>query len=148
MRNFAKMVEKYIELDGIELPDDNDCCPKKCPKNGLRCMLEKGHGEGESKRRCQFSPPSMLSPSSIEKLVGAVTSGSLKSLAGLDDEDVQKGHNNWKRVRKIAQVLCMVLHKPKTEEKSLLEQIKQAQVFTETSFKHHLKDTESILANA
>jgi hypothetical protein len=138
-REYAKFVAKFIEIDGIELPDDDHRCTLVCRKSGLRCMLEKSHKEDETKIRCRFSPPSMLSPSSIEHVVDAVSSGSIKSLAGLDDEDVEKGYNNFKRLHVIAKKLCQCLNKTDSETKDLSKRIKEAQVFTETSFKEHVK---------
>ena len=41
------------------------------------------------------------STSSIQRIVGAVTKGHLKSKAGLDDEDVMKGSNSAERLQEI-----------------------------------------------
>ena len=104
-------------------------------------MLKKGHQQGGEKTKCQFTPSSMLSPSSIKRVVEAVSSGSLKSLAGLDDEDVEKGYENWKKLREIAQKLCVILGKHDSEEaKELQTNLTDAQTFHETSFKDHVKE--------
>ena len=82
----------------------------------------------------------MLSPSSIEKVVDAVSSGSLKSLSGLDNEDVEKGHNHFKSLHEFAKILCRALRKSDSETEGIVKRLTDAQVFTETSFKEHVKE--------
>ena len=79
----------------------------------------------------------MLSPSSISKLVKALTSVKLTSLAGLDDEDVIKGHLNFKRMEEIARELGIVLGRTKLDIDNLVKTIKASKTFTETDFLGH-----------
>ena len=144
-REYGKFCDALCEKDGIELPPDEDRCSLTNPKNGVRCMLRKGHKEGTEKCRCKFTPPSGLSSSSIEKLVAAVASSKLKSLAGLDDEDVIKGHLNFKHLTEIATELCRVLEKSKSDTDALINAIKDAKTFSDTEFVMHCsRDAEHI----
>ena len=135
MREYGKVVDDIAVQDGIEIPTDEDRCPKKCSKNGVRCLLEKGH-----QSRCKYTPKSMFCPSSIEKMHAAMTSGSLTMLAGLDDEDVEKGYNNFKRIKEIANRVCTRLGMSKADTDKILNDLEEIQVFTESSFVGHTKE--------
>ena len=139
MRDYGKLVESVAVQDGIEVPQDVDRCKAMCRKSGVRCLLRKDHKQGTSRSQCKFTPGSLFSPSSIERVLAAATHGSLKSLAGLDDEDVEKGYNNFKRIREIATRVCNRLGMSKCDTDKLKKTIDEVQVFTETSFVGHTK---------
>ncbi|KAL7554990.1 hypothetical protein ACHAWF_018659 [Thalassiosira exigua] len=132
-RAYAKYFDFFIAKDGITLPADEQRCQRKCPKNGLRCMNVREH-----KSRCRFTPPSMCSPSSIEKIIDCITHGKLKSLAGLDDEDVEKGHNNFKELGEMTERLSTRLQKPRSETEKVKAAIQNTKVFHDTSFATHV----------
>ena len=106
----------------------------------VRCMRKKDHDKCESKCRCQFTPDGMFSAFSEAKFLSATTNGSLKNLAGLDDKDVIKGHDNFKRLIEIAHILCDRLQKPKAEMDKLIKEIEDCKIFHETSFVGHVHD--------
>ncbi len=110
-----------------------------CRKSGVRCLLTKDHKQGTSPSQCKCTPGLLFSPSSIERVLAAATHGSLKSLAGLDDEDVEKGYNNFKRIREINSCICNRLGMSKCKTDKLKKTIDEVQVFTEASFVGHTK---------
>ena len=69
-------------------------CRGKCRKSTLQCTKDDGH-----KGRHTFTPPDLLSPSTLTKLLLELTSGEIKSRAGLDNTDVIKGHDNFEQMR-------------------------------------------------
>jgi hypothetical protein len=140
LRDYGKHVESFIKHENIQVPQDSNRCTKRCPKMHIRCMKEKDHDKGESKCRCQFTPSQLLSPSSVVKFVSATANGSLKNLAGLDDEDVIKGHDNFRRLIEIARMLCIRLQKPKAEQDKLIDEIEKCKVFHDTTFVGHVHD--------
>ena len=139
MRDYGKLVESVAAQDGIEVPQDADRCKAMCRKSGVRCLLRKDHKQGTPRSQCKFTPASMFSPSSIERVLAATTNGSLNSLAGLDDEDVEKGYNNFKKIQEITTCVCNRLRMPKCDMNKLKKEIDEVQVFTETSFVGHTK---------
>ena len=72
-------------------------CSQICRKSKLRCFLNEGH-----KTRHKYTPKGLLSPSTITKLFLELTSGEIKSQAGLDNIDVIKGHENFERMSELA----------------------------------------------
>ena len=139
MRDYGKLVESVAVQDGIEVPQDVDRCKAMCRKSGVRCLLRKDHKQGTSRSQCKYTPGSLFSPSSIERVLAAATNGSLKSLAGLDDEDVEKGYNNFKKIREIATRVYNRLGMSKCDTDKLKKTIDEVQVFIETSFVGHTK---------
>ena len=59
-------------------------CSEICRKSRLRCTSDKDHSG-----RHKFTPPDLLSPSTLTKLLLELTSGEIKSRAGLDNTDVK-----------------------------------------------------------
>ena len=76
----------------------------------------------------------------LKKIVDTITSGSLKSLVGLDIEDVMKGHTNFKRLLQIAEILCLRLQKSRSETEAIKNAIKDTQVFTDTLSTAHTRE--------
>ena len=76
-----------------------DRCTCSCKKTRRRCMREKKHNGN-----CKFTGDGMMSATTIRKLVACMTSGELKSMAGLDDvrlSTLASKHSNdykcWRR---------------------------------------------------
>ena len=107
-------------------------CSKTCPITGIRCFKEAGHDGNH-----QFTPEGCLSPSSLQRILISVTTGTLKSLAGLDDIDTYKGTENFERMKSMADILCN-LSGQAGALKPLLEKIERVVVFHKTDFHRHL----------
>ena len=80
-------------------------CSYTCAKSHLRCILDANH-EG---KRHKFTPDHLLSPSTITKIVLELTSGKIKSRAGLDNIDVVKGHENFENMRAMVDNLTSII---------------------------------------
>lgn len=131
----AYIMDEYIKIYHPErLHRIEGGCDKKCPKSGIYCMKEEGH-EGQHK----FTEDTMLSPSSIEKVVAGLTSGRLKSMQGLDDEDVRKGSGNLERVKEIYSVLAAINQTSPSSIKTMTDRITAILTFHRTGFVTHLQ---------
>lgn len=98
----SHIMREYIKIYHPErLTRDEGGCGKMCSKLRVYCLKSEGHN-GQHK----FTNADMLSASSIETVVGGLTAGPLKSMAGLDDEDVKKGSGNIERVKEIYTILA------------------------------------------
>ena len=69
-------------------------CSKKNDTYGLRCLLDDGH-TGNHK----YVPKGLLCPTSLTKILLELTSGEIKSQAGLDNITTIKGHENFKNMK-------------------------------------------------
>ena len=103
-------------------------------KFGLRCYKEKCH-DGQHK----FTPDTLLSPSSIYRLLSELTSGEIQSRAGLDNTDVSKGHDNFETMRGLVNTfgsLTQGFQKERVE--ALLLRIDEAEEFHKVNYERHL----------
>ena len=109
-------------------------CSQKCRKSKLRCVLDHGH-EG----RCKYTPNNLLSPSTITKILLELTSGEIKSRAGLDNTDVIKGHENFERMRSMVDTLSSIIGGSEVAQKAKdLKDECKVQEFHKTNFIRHL----------
>ena len=118
-------------------------CPKKNPKTRTFCLNEKDHTG-----KCKFTPKGKLSPSSIERVLSQLTSGDIKSLRGLDNIDVEKGYENFERLKAIVSSLLDTGnfgHGDCPEASKILEDIEESQEFHKIDFPRHLGQGESKL---
>ena len=87
----------------------------------------------------------MLSRTTCLRILDALTAGCIKSLAGLDDDDVEKGRNNYTNLRlsvRRMKALCLS-HSSYSEE--ILKLIDESEDFHKSRFIDHIKDpTNSI----
>ena len=75
-------------------------CKKQCRKTRTFCLKPASH-EGQ----CTFTPKGKLSPSTVSKLLKGMTSGDLKSLRGLDNISIEKGDDNFEKMKGIVRSL-------------------------------------------
>lgn len=125
--------------DGIDIPADEDRCPLRCPRSTVRCMRKKGHKTDDTHSKCMFTTKSMMSASTCRKVLNTIMGGTVKELAGLDEEDVVKGTWNFASLKGLALRLCQNLSKGKEDTDNLLKMIDDSLVFHKTLFKTHLK---------
>ena len=124
--------------------DDDDCrCTAICPKSKLQCVRPKDHQSdtGSTNTRHCFTPRNQSS--SIEKILGALTAGSIRSLVGLDDTDVEKGRQNFFNMKALVRTLAEAgmfgrIGCPTAE--GLIERIGQMEEFHKVGFPRHLGD--------
>jgi len=117
-------------------------CKANSFKHGLRCYRERNH-PGQH----QFTPENLLSPSTIYRSVSELTSGEIKSRAGLDNIDVHKGHENFVTMRSLVHTFGSLTHgQEKIREEDLLQRIDAVEEFHKVDFQRHLggKDGGSV----
>ena len=110
-------------------------CSIKCPKSKLQCILNEGHSGNH-----KYTPDHLLSPSTITKILLELTSGEITSLAGLDNIDVQKGHDNFENMRTLVDTLTNIIGGDNATEtcKKLQTDIDEVQNFHKVNFTRHL----------
>ena len=138
-RGYSQNADETALNDGLNIPADEFRCKNTSKETSCRCILKIGHKVDGSHTRCRFTPPSNCSLSTIQKIFSAVTGGAIKSLAGLDGEDVIKGERNYRWLLESAGKLCKVLQKCKADTKKLTGLITRSLTFHKTSYKYHLK---------
>ena len=70
-----------------------------------------------------------------------MNAGDIMSMAGLDDEDVTKGYNNFKTMHKLVDNLAELAHCPKSERTKLLhDRINNISDWHKSNFMKHLGD--------
>jgi hypothetical protein len=121
-------------LEGSDLDDLESSCCEKEDRKGLRCRKEKEHGGN-----CKFLPSSAISEKTIRRILKAITAGECKSLAGLDDDDVEKGAQNFLNLRTLVHKLSALTE---SSEDTLLEDIDKAEAFHQADFILHFKGNE------
>ena len=131
---------KTIVRDYHNAPSEGACssnqCSKRCPKSNNRCCLIEGH-----ETNCQFTAENKLSASTLERIIGGITRGQLKSLAGLDDEDTLKGRNSIERLLEIYTILSNAMDLCEEETKQMRGVINHITDFHKTDFHKHLERT-------
>ena len=100
----------------------------------MQCLLNTGH-EG----RHQYTPKGLLSPSTITKILLGLTSGEIRSRAGLDNTDVLKGRNNFEKMRSLNQILNSFTANPTAKVDSLNSRIDAMETFHKVGFEEHLR---------
>ena len=114
-------------------------CEAKCPLTGTRCYKAKGHD-----KRHGFTPKNLLSPSTIYRLLKDLTSGAIRSRAGLDNIDVKKGSENFEKMRMLVTDLSDRLSgEGKTRRDQLVAKIDEVEEFHKVDFGRHFKATIS-----
>ena len=93
--------------------------------------------------RHKFTTKEYLSPSSINTVLKSITSGTIKSLHGLDNIDVEKGDENFDRMKKLVSYFLNISNHTSSEEKqeqvtSLNAEIDDVKNFHKTDFHRHL----------
>jgi len=102
---------------------------------GLPCLKQKGHSGNH-----KYTTSKMISRRICLQILDRLTAGSIKSLAGLDDEDVEKGRNNFIRLRAIVDRLY-ALHPTSTSNKDrIILMIHESEAFHKSGFIDHIKD--------
>ena len=116
---------------------DFEKCPNFCKKSKVQCVKEKGHDGRHS-----FTPKNCLSATTIAKLLKDLTSGQMKSLAGLDVTDTKCGRENFVQMRTIVENLVGVvhydIHRSSFDKEQLIAEIDQAEEFHKNGFARHL----------
>ena len=94
----AQMYKRYISsLPSFNSPLSHDLRCKKRNKEGLRCLRAAGHEEKHS-----FTPKGEISLSTAKRIIKKMTSGQVKSLAGIDGAVVALGEENFDNIKKLA----------------------------------------------
>ena len=121
----AKFPERRQKRDGG--------CPKRQDRSGCYCVKEENH-EG----KCKYSIENMLSASSIDAIIKTISSGQVKSRAGLDDEDVEKGSRSVDCMIEIYKILASKLKHTSDTIAGTKKKIENILTYHRTSFKSHL----------
>ena len=88
----------------------------------------------------KFTPKSLLSPSSIEKLIKGLTIGQIKSRAGLDNIYVEKGTENFEQLQELATMLSNIATNGKLHGDEVLQHIENVETFHKVHFERHLAE--------
>jgi hypothetical protein len=72
-------------------------------KSDMPCFKKKNHDGKHA-----YTPDDKLSPSTIARILSNLTNGEIKSLAGLDNIDVIKGHDNFESMREMVKKLVYI----------------------------------------
>ena len=92
--------------------------------------------------RHAYTPKHLLSPSTIEKLVKELTSGSITSRAGLDNIDVEKGTDNFNQMREIINTLAPFARDDSAKER-ILKKIDTCETYHKVDFERHLQQNDN-----
>ena len=152
-KNVEMTTGKRLQLDGVSttascshiikdynkqfsseahLPAEGQC-KVRSKATGFPCILKENH-EGRHK----YTSKDMLSPSSIQKIVGTLAKGQRKTKAGLDDEDVLKGSRSIERLVEIYSILAIALNHGKERRRETEKQILWVLEYHRTNFISHL----------
>ena len=125
----------YITDNIVFLLLEEKRCDARCKKSKLRCVLKENH-DGRHK----FTPPHLLSPSTINKMLLELTSGEIKSRAGLDNTDVIKGYENFQNMQSFLSTMAGIIQGDKAEKicQCLQQEIDWIEEFHKVDFLQHL----------
>ena len=163
-KNVRKVIQEYAEMWMDNMRTDGDLsvstpagtddiidnivadsdvrCKARCRKTKQQCFLPKDHHLPPMNiRRHSFTPKGKLSPTSIEKILGQLTAGKIRSLAGLDNTDVEKGTENFLQMKSIVHTLTevgMFGFGGNVNAKMLIERIDKMEEFHKVNFAKHL----------
>ena len=115
-----------------------DECNATCAESGSQCMKLKNH-TGSHK----YLLPGAISKSLFTKLCNSLTDGQIKNLAGLDNTDVIKGHENFQEMGLIVDRLVEIGQFQPAEYEGLKQQITDMKVYHKTYFIDHLESNLS-----
>ena len=130
-------------IDGVVDDGDDYRCTVRCTKSKRQCFLPKDHQTLTSIKSHCFTPKGQLSPSSIEKILGQLTAGKIRSLAGLDDTDVEKGTQNFLQMKATLRTLTevgMFGRAGSSDADPLVKRIEKMEEFHKVVFPRHLGD--------
>ena len=116
--------------------DDESRCRARCKKSRIQCTTESGHTG-----RHKFTRAGQLSPSSIERILSQLTAGKIRSLAGLDDTDVEKGSANFAKMKALVKNMIDIGRFGSggcKEGERILEIIDTVEEFHKVGFPRHL----------
>jgi hypothetical protein len=128
------------------LPESAERCQHLENGTGGRCMKVRGHDErpenGSGKEddtdpKCcchKHTPPGSTSFTTAMEIVGTLTGEDLKALCGLDDIEVAKGMENFKREREVTD-----LHFSGAGKDQMKQRIDDHKLFCQTDFVPHLR---------
>ena len=152
--NQSRVIEKYAESymkdvssfssepaieNGLLLEEsdlvDLERCKKHCKKSKVQCYREEDHDGNHI-----FTPKGSLSASSIARLLKQITSGQIKSLAGLDDTDTKCGRENFNKMRAMIDTLVGVVRFDRDGYKKddSISKIDKIEMFHKVNFARHL----------
>lgn len=125
-----------ITRDAIPQTGLEGCrCTHVCPKSNLPCTRPLGHKAPKNHR---YKIDGILSYSFMSKLIGTFTNGKIKTLAGLDNVDVNYGHDNFLEMKKIGKELSTIGNLSPDILKDLEDHIDRIQNFHKTNFIDHV----------
>ena len=101
-------------------------------------------GKGHEKRH-KYTPDFLLSPSTITKIILELTSGEIKSRAGLDNTEVIKGHENFEAMRVMVDNLSSIIGGDEVVEiaTKLKADVDKVEEFHKVNFIRHLEQGSS-----
>ena len=156
-KNVRKIIQGYPEMSMDNMKTDADVsddiidnviadsdmrCTARCRKTKQQCFLPKNHHLPPMNKACHwFTPKGKLSSASIEKLLGQLTAGKIRSLAGLDNTDVEKGTENFLQMKAIVHTLTevgMFGFGGNVNAEKLIERIDKMEEFHKVNFAKHL----------
>ena len=94
-----------------------------------------------------FTPKGKLSPSSIERILSQLTAGKIRSLAGLDNTDVEKGTENFLQMKAIVRTLTevgMFGRGGSLNANTLIQRIDKMEEFHKVNFAKHLGNGKKV----
>lgn len=125
-----------ITCDAIPESGLEGCrCTHVCPKSNLPCTRPLGHKAPKNHR---YKRDGILSHSFMSKLIGNFTNGKIKTLAGLDNVDINYGHDNFLEMKKIGKDLITIGDIDPGILKDLEDHIDRSQNFHKTTFIDHV----------
>ena len=115
-------------------PSEGRICEEKQRQSGLCCYLPHGHTG-----RHKYTRKGLLSPSLMEKIIKELTSGGLKSRAGLDNIYVKKGFENFEVMRSLIDIMANAIDEPGMykNKNDILESINETEEFYKIGFPDH-----------
>ncbi|GFH50406.1 predicted protein [Chaetoceros tenuissimus] len=103
-------------------------------RSNLRCRRHLGHKKPKSH---SYKQNDILSFSTMRNIVGSLTNGKIKNLAGSDNVDVNMGHDNFLEMKEIVRELTCIGGLDLTQY-NFEETIDTVQQFHKTKFVDHI----------
>jgi hypothetical protein len=131
----AKLVVSLLDesevLTNGDLPESHLRCQTLERDSFRRCLCDRVH----IGKKCRFTPKDGCSMTKATQFIKMLTGGELKQLTGLDDIKVERGRDNFIRIRKlIEQLVCEA-----NQRINLTKEIDEAELFHKTDFSNHLE---------
>lgn len=127
------VVSLFDEGDALangDIPESHLRCQKIERYTFRRCLCQRDHTE----KKCQFTQKNGCSMRFATDLIKTLTGGELKQLTGLDDIKVERGRDNFIRIRRLIDQLC-----DPAERIELKKQVDEVELFHKTDFPNHLE---------